>query len=754
VHDTGGLFGNEQVEVYDAESFGIKTSFSKDTVSLVNQGSYGRMSFSFSMKVYEFIQLFSKTKKSIFKISTSPPVHCYVQSSLFVHKQYEIRMEAHAFKLDQWEIPFHRINQLSIDPNCMLHLGGSFHVDHNEVEELIIFMPYIEYLKQFVEQYNNSPKLTDLIGDKGSLYPVTVSGAIKHTKYHDTPLTLVAEPHRIRLLDEAKLEVVEEFVVQADAFHYSPEGRQLLVVKQNQAFRIKLLDENTRTYVTQTYIKPDHTVVLNAGKLYGLWQGVQYDGEAVDVVYSTSGMRLLLTQGMTLTDNIPYSQLEKIVDNRKCFFLHQWEIGLLVLNEEGKTGPHALDSRITGKSLEEARVGFLANMQPFYYTHTEKELALHQSPKDCLERFLNADISEIAVTGASSESPFVEIEIASKNRKDRVYVAYNGIEGLIHKAYYYKKAVLLPECNPKQLFLSWGRVANDFALYHLFGQLMTIEEGIREISLKKQSTESKHISLVNFLYYSIQAQKKRMDQIAIYLPALFEQEDRKLLSAVGVSLEDRAYRQFQQQLIGITSQLKRSLHEIESALSAVSFAIIPRVEMESFINKKANKRYKASGALMLGGLVFPPLFLAGAFMGINAYLSKGDMIMQEEIRKQNESHRLQFYSLKALDSFDHLMNTLYPYYIAECNRAMYAFVQQVGASYKPVLEESLVKQELFERLGQYYTFKQLPIDDTVIMKKHDLIEKVHEAVQLSGQHISLIKQEVDSHVPESTAFFK
>ncbi|NOU97811.1 hypothetical protein GC093_31960 [Paenibacillus sp. LMG 31456] len=759
-HDTGGLFGNERVEVYDAASLGVKTTFNKDVVSLVNESFQSRMSFSFSMPASEFIQLFSSTRKSIFKISTSPPVHCYVQDFLFLYKLREFRLEANTLKLDKWEIPFHRINQLSIDPNCMVHIGGSFRVENREVAEIKFFLPYIEHLKQIVEKYNNSPKIKDVIGDTGTLHPVALTGFINNAKQHNTSLTLVAEPHRIRLLDEGSLQVVEEFTVKDDAFFYSAESQQLLVVKQNRAFRVKLLDEITRTYVTKTYIKQDHAVVTNAGKLYGIWLGVNYEGESVDVLFSPTSLRLLLDKGMTLTDSISYSELEGIIDERKWFLLHRWEIGLLVFDSEEKRDKSTAGKRIPSKSMEETRVGFLANLQPFYFVHTEKELTLYQSPQLCLQRFLNADISDISVAGLSTDtgSPFVEIEIASDNRKHRISLAYDEVQGIIHKAYYYKKAALLPQTDPKQLFLSWGRVANDFALYHLFGQLITIEEGIKEISLKKQSVEIKNRNLVNFLYHSIQAQKKRMDQIAIYLPALFEQEDRKLLSTVGVSLDDRAYKQFQQQLIGITSQLKRTLYETESALLAVSFAIIPRVKMEQFINERTSKRYKAAAGVAVLGL-FHPLALpvsipAAGFMALNAYFAKGDMIKQEDIRHQNEMHRLDFYLLKALDSFDHLMKTLYPYFIAECNRAMYAFVQQVGASYKPVIEEPPIKQALFERLGQYYTFKQLPIDESVIVKKHDLIEKVHETVQLCGQNISLIKQEVDSHVSESTAFYK
>jgi len=128
--------------------------------------------------------------------------------------------------------------------------------------------------------------------------------------------------------------------------------------------------------------------------------------------------------------------------------------------------------------------------------------------------------------------------------------------------------------------------------------------------------------------------------------------------------------------------------------------------------------------------------------------------MQEEIRLKNEKHRMDFYLHKALDSFDHMMKTVYPYYIAECNRAMYEMMRQVASAYKPGIEEPSVKQALLERLAQYYTYKQMPIDDSVAVNRHELIEKVHGASQLNEVHISSIRQEVGLDVSQSVSLYR
>jgi transcription initiation factor IIE alpha subunit len=305
------------------------------------------------------------------------------------------------------------------------------------------------------------------------------------------------------------------------------------------------------------------------------------------------------------------------------------------------------------------------------------------------------------------------------------------------------------------LFLSWSRMSNDFTLYQLFGQLIAIQDGIRELTTYQSSKNTQSVELLNFLYYGIQAQKKRIDTVSIYLPAMLEQNDRKLLLSVGRTVEEKAYIQLRQQLMGIAAQMKRSLTEVESALSAISFAIIPSVGMDDFNSQRGIKRYATTAGLgVVGMLIYPPLLIAGGFMALSTWLSQGDVKVQERIKQENEQYKLDFYLNKALDSYEHMMAVMYPYYVAECNRAMYTFYQQVANSFNPVITEPTTRRELFERMGQYYTFKQLPIDDSVTMKRQELIEKVHATLNIGSQNIALIQQETNYKVPQSNAILQ
>jgi hypothetical protein len=146
-----------------------------------------------------------------------------------------------------------------------------------------------------------------------------------------------------------------------------------------------------------------------------------------------------------------------------------------------------------------------------------------------------------------------------------------------------------------------------------------------------------------------------------------------------------------------------------------------------------------------GGIGF---LLPGMFMGVGTYFLSQDMKKQEEMRIENENYRLDFYVTKALESFEHMMQTLIPYYVSEVNRGFVQCFQQLAISYKPVINLPAVKQELFKQISEYYTFKQLPIDNSVITKKKELIEKVQDTPLLANNYINLLKQEVHFNVPE------
>ena len=119
---------------------------------------------------------------------------------------------------------------------------------------------------------------------------------------------------------------------------------------------------------------------------------------------------------------------------------------------------------------------------------------------------------------------------------------------------------------------------------------------------------------------------------------------------------------------------------------------------------------------------FGPVALIGiAMTGINTYYNKKDHEMRERIRRENENQRLEFYTSKIQDSFEHFIQTLLPFYISEVNHAVFHTYKQVHTLYEPIKNNQEVREHMLMKITQLYTYKNLPIDESVTMKNRSLL---------------------------------
>ncbi|MEM5672387.1 hypothetical protein AAHB54_16775 [Bacillus cereus] len=188
---------------------------------------------------------------------------------------------------------------------------------------------------------------------------------------------------------------------------------------------------------------------------------------------------------------------------------------------------------------------------------------------------------------------------------------------------------------------------------------------------------------------------------------------------------------------------------MESSISAVSFALIPREDYEKNISNQIINRGIVNGALYgVAAIALSPLALIGiAMTGINTYYSKKDHEMRERIRKESENQRLEFYTSKIQDSFEHFIQTLLPFYISEVNHAVFHTYKQVHALYEPIKNNEEVREHMLMKMTQLYTFKNLPIDESVTMKKQKLIELANKNENHAEKHVDTFRLEVENYVP-------
>jgi hypothetical protein len=296
---------------------------------------------------------------------------------------------------------------------------------------------------------------------------------------------------------------------------------------------------------------------------------------------------------------------------------------------------------------------------------------------------------------------------------------------LVSTTFKEKKYPLLHSAKLTDLYSSWGRQLNDFMLYHLFGQLIILNKGIKEIQEKDNlSAQKKNEQILNFMYYAIREQKHTLERVAITFPQTVLEEERSFLFLN----READYEQFQAKLLAISNQVHRSLTEIESSLNPVSFAIIPRKSLEVHIEKKEKRSYWGAAILTGLGVVTGGIGLvaAGGILALNSYFGKKEKQEVHQYREENDQYKIEFHISKALDSFDHLMMTMLPYYVSQTSKAYYSVAKANSKllAHQNGQEINKTKNAIFERLVNLHTAKQLPLEQGNLLNSEAVIKEL------------------------------
>jgi hypothetical protein len=382
--------------------------------------------------------------------------------------------------------------------------------------------------------------------------------------------------------------------------------------------------------------------------------------------------------------------------------------------------------------------GYTQNKQPFELVIEGDRLRLTREGIPTELQF--KDIQNLTILGEQKQD-MVQVNL-SLTEDFECYLPKEIIKDLMTKLYKEKKKPLLQQSNTPTLFSSYGRQMNDFLLYQYFGQLVSLKAGVDEINQSQSNRKERNQQVLNFLYYGIQAQKKRLDMISVYFPALLHRYDENFLQGNRQEIDDIPYRKMQRKLISLTSQLQRHLNEIERSLSAVSFALIPQSDMSNFIKTKTNHGYGSAAVTGVVGIFFPPLLVASALMGARTYLGKREMEQLEKIKEENRKQQIEFHVSNALDNFHHFYQSMFPYYLNEINQILFQTMNETKKHYVHLLESEAVKMKIFNLMANLYTFKQMPIDQTVLTSKQELITEIHKIGTFNESHIAYLLEDI------------
>ncbi|MED1950162.1 hypothetical protein [Brevibacillus centrosporus] len=750
-HDTGGIFGTERTVTYDTQSLGLKASPSSYTMTLSNADPYHGLSFSFTVDFNEFAKIYTSLPKECFRweaddfcLYKKESDSAFLSGKIKVTDSMILLTSEQGYPSKKYELPMRRIRAVEEVNSATLKINGQFEIEEQAFTRFELFLPNREIVTKISR--NKGRSVFEVVGNDAALYPVYLELSGK-----PIPLTLAHSGDKLSLLNENSLQVIKTFSKTQDSWYYNKQD-QLAIVLGEKPFVFGVEEKRTDAFFAKTLFSDQHRLLVGTYLLNGNWLGIHYEREQVTILSTKNGVQFFSRGTMVLSDAVSLHGNVVIVDGDTLIVKHDFKgiAEICMLQAEGKHDFASMGLSLSNTS--EHSIGYDDSGQPFWFIHDASGITFF-STSEKYRVIANEEIKEISVVGREEASLFTAIQICTKKENKLVSVPTTSVGEIIQKTYRYAKALLVQTVPVEQFYLSYARLSNDYLSYSLFGQLFAIQEGIREITATNSNRDSRNLEMINFLYYAIQSQKRRLDTVSIYLPAFWEREDRSLLP---LPIQQQPYRQLQRNLTSLSAQIRHSLSEVENALSAVSSFIILKKDMDEFIKEKTKRGRNAALAVGGIGLALAPLtggislVLPGVFMGINTYMNAADMKRMEELKQSNENLRLDFFMRKALDAYEHFMSTLVPYYVSEMNQSVTSFFQELAGSYQGgMLGDPLVKQKLLGRMAEYYTFKQLPIDESVLTKKEALVEAVQGSVSLADEHMQVFKQEVTYNVPES-----
>lgn len=732
-YDSGGMFGTERVIEYDAKREKVGIFFAEGNVVISNISQWSSINFQIDLTYMHFVELYAKWPETAFTFLQNEI--CLIKyGNEFERATYSI--SSRAINIDGPThcllVPFSRIKSLEYNKtSSMISLMGLFEQLSRDtfIEKIDLFFPNSNDLEKISDCMKRNKNIFCTVSDSALISPA----AIREKQKEYTGI-FVYQQNSFYIFNEQTSTITHTFTLQDSVLFFDKEKNILLIIQGNQVLNLMFEKE---TPLKNILIEVSSSFCNRIGIISGTNKGRIYKEEEVSLLFDRAGKgyQFYFQESLECSDRFEFTNSTKFFSG-DLLFIFMDDASFLLSELEN---PQIINGKMKCKIIDinEGIIGFFGNGIPFSLIHNQREISIKQS-NSIKNEILNKEITDISVVDQYEESLFTRVQIIyndleNKKQKKIIFIPRSKIKGLIYWSYYFKKENLLKSVPPEKLFVSWSRQINDYILYNFMGQFFAIQAGIEEIQNENIDKELKYRKLINLLYYGLQNQKQILDTTAVYIPAMLDNKQRQSFNISGTRAE---YKNLQQQLLGLGMQMNRHLNEIQSSLTAISFAIIPRKEMDEFIKNKAIKGGVLAGAI---GLVAPPM---GIIMGLNTLFYYKDMNTQEEIKRENENYRINFYLEKAIDTFNHFMEIMLPFYISETNERMFQSFKRMKELYKPLLGSEDVCQEMLMQIAEIHTFKQLPIDYSVNTKKVELVNEINKSLLASQSLVNYYQEEI------------
>jgi hypothetical protein len=631
---------------------------------------------------------------------------------------------------------------------------NTFFINHSEIEainikqnlinikvEKSLFGTRISKLSMFIidqtereEIYfkiNIQPKIYSVANSLETIIParLTTSESINETN----DIYLLDSKEQIRVILREHLSPYFESKKE-DILHFNTiENKQIIFSKQGKYYFINPTDHSAVSY--DLFRSDSNCYMEGIGTISGLLQDTAFNKQKIDLAITKQTMTIIDYAEKTPILTLDKATSKVIKDGEQLFIKHNNCLAMI----NGISNQKEIEKYARIKSYHNEKIVVMEE-QPYFFTETSKGVELFSDlDSHPTSVFLYPCFKNVTVILEKAGESFrgVQIKDLSTNRLVKLFFPEYHINEIIYKSFVETKALMFNQISSTSLYTSMVRQISDLILYEYFGQLSALYKGIDEFYNKDADETERTAQLVNYLYYGIQSQRKRMDYISVYLPSMLNKFEQDLYKSLSKEIDEKHFKDLQIKLLAISNQMKSGLMEIENSLTHLSSSLVSRTSMDKVISERRKLGYTnatiagAAGiglSLLTGGAALPFL-LAPAMMGLNTKDSTKIMELQQEIQSENEQNRTQLYLLKALDMFDHFVKTMLPFYISRVNEIIYETYKKIGSEVRPLLDEQTIRESVFQRIAEIYTFKKLPVDDSVEISKDDLLKELFQIAE-------------------------
>ncbi|USD14096.1 hypothetical protein ND894_19185 [Priestia megaterium] len=757
--DTGGVFGEEKVYYFHGarNNYKIKVELLEDMLQMVGE----TIDFKFNLKLnlLEFFRICNFVGEHAFRLNNDQIKNCYIideGSNLYLAEYLtndqgiNFKFKEKPYKYMNIFLDFGKIESFDEEKNNILKIKGKLNLLDSSAENLLVYVPHSPSKEKIVSLINNANSIYRIANTNERITSANLKCQLSEGRSIDYDVYILDDNSHIRIFLQNSLDpLLTKKKEEIQEYYNKQLNQNVLGIEGDYFFIIPNYTDSKESIQFKNQNFSEFIYIENIGVINGVLNGLSFFQKKVDLALSPQQISFIDHETKLSLLTFKNKLHKYLVDENLLFILDEEEVIKLELNRDR----NVFKNLLLIEEYTDQEILLDLNEFPYYFKQTSQGLKLYNGREKEFEHLLkNEHIQDIKITLNNYSKSFKLAEFTGRskqNEKNQYYIPINLLNVIIQSSFIASKAPKLVETNPSILYKSMVRQISDLILYEYFGQLVALYEGIDKFYEQDIPEEERTAGLVSYLYYGIQSQRKRMDYVSIYLPGVLHKLEEDLFRSLGKGINDRYFKQLQQQLIGISNQMKGSLLEIENNLTHLGI-LIPKRSAKELIDERRKSGYKTAGLGMAVGLVLTavtaggvaPILLAPAFMALNTKNSVKTMQLQEEIRTENEQNRTKFYLLKALDSFEHFIQTMMPYYISKVNEIIFECYKKAAVEYKPLLDEVETKQAMLHRIGEIYTYKKLPVDRSVEVSRQDLLNCIFETAEAGNQYIETYENNI------------